>query len=236
MTDTPDIAIHVPGPFGGLCDKASTLIAETSWTEQGEDWQAAAREWMDRWHALTDPARYDGVSGRRTAGPFGGPDDQLAWLRAAVFALEKYMEENPQLDAEDNAGTPCGILAAKADGLAACASAVDAMCSEGILPGDWAAPFRSVEAAAVTLPDPRVTANGGAAARAGWNLAAPADKVLGPARVDLMGHLVRYGIVSEVTLFGEPFLRIDFPQDGENLDPEFYRPSAVYGIIPGQLS
>jgi len=80
-------------------------------------------------------------------------------------------------------------------------------------------------------PDPRVTANGGAAAKAGWDLAAATDRVLGPARVELMGHRIRIGIVSEVTLLGQPFLRIDFPQD-ENLTPEFYRPDAVYGLLP----
>jgi len=80
-------------------------------------------------------------------------------------------------------------------------------------------------------PDPRVTANGGAAARAGWNLPSP-DKTIGPCHVELMGRRVRVGVVSEVTLFGEPFLRIDFPQDSDSSFPEFYRPAAVYAITP----
>ena len=36
--------------------------------------------------------------------------------------------------------------------------------------------------------------------------------------------------VSEVTLLGEAFLRIDFPD--EDHAPEFYRPSAAAGILP----
>ena len=83
------------------------------------------------------------------------------------------------------------------------------------------------------VPDPRITAQGDAAAKARWDLAASPGTVLGPARVELMGHRIRIGVVSEVTLLGQTMLRIDFPHDDENRTPEFYTPSSIYGILPG---
>jgi len=47
-----------------------------------------------------------------------------------------------------------------------------------------------------------------------------------------MGHRIRVGVVSEVTLLGQPFLRVDFPQDDENRLPEFYQPGSLYGLLP----
>jgi hypothetical protein len=110
-----------------------------------------------------------------STGPFGGPDEQLAFLRTAVKGLDVFLEEHPQYTGELAEGA-CGELAAKADHLAACAAAVDNMCSDGTLPAAWAAPAGEVAAASDRLlsvvADPRVTANDGAAAKAGWDLSA----------------------------------------------------------------
>jgi hypothetical protein len=174
------------------------------------DQWAYLRHCLEAEHApLPDVWKHAGAAGDTTELP-GGPDEQLGYLRRAIVKTSDWLESRPE-----DGDNPVDAMV---DHLVACAAAVDAMCSEGILPSAWA-------------PDPRVTANGGAAAKAGWNLPSP-DKTIGPCHVELMGHRVRVGVVSEVTLFGEPFLRIDFPQDSESSLPEFYRPAAVYAITP----
>lgn len=210
-------------------------------------------------------------------------DEQIGYLRRAALAWGEHLDANPGLlpdPRDEDAGTPVTDALAKAEHLAACFAAVDAMCCGGILPTDWRPrygngrteaeekaddsrmisegmqlafpplpdPRVTANGGAVGIeecgppaecscwPDPRVTANGGAAAKAGWDLAASEQKLLGPARVELMGHRVRVGMVSAVTMLGAQFLRIDFPQDDEDAAPEFYRyPEAVYGIMPGDL-
>lgn len=52
----------------------------------------------------------------------------------------------------------------------------------------------------------------------------------GWAVLELLGHRVRYGRVSEVTIFGEPWCRIDFPTDPPTF--ELYSGKSVYGIRP----
>lgn len=64
-----------------------------------------------------------------TGGPFGGPDEQLAYLRRAVLPLEQWLEARPD-HGEDTHD-------AQVDHLIACVYAVDAMCVEGHLPADW---------------------------------------------------------------------------------------------------
>jgi hypothetical protein len=190
--------------------------------------------------------------------PSTRPDEQLGHLRRAALAFGEWLETHPQLadpslpaDPASNPAVAARMLAEKGDHLAACAAVVDDMCcrarTTADLPSDWqprgelrvgdlgGVPVPGTWLTTAELADPRVTANGGAAALAGWNAAAPADKVLGPARVDLMGHQIRYGIVSEVTLFGTAFVRIDFPQDDEHRAPEFYHPGALYGLLPGHV-
>lgn len=52
----------------------------------------------------------------------------------------------------------------------------------------------------------------------------------GWAVVELLGHRVRYGRVSEVTMFGEAMLRIEIPTEPPT--EEFYSGKALYGIRP----
>jgi hypothetical protein len=52
----------------------------------------------------------------------------------------------------------------------------------------------------------------------------------GWAVLELMGHRVRYGRVSEVTQFGVTMCRIDMPTDPPTF--ELYSGSAIYGIRP----
>lgn len=52
----------------------------------------------------------------------------------------------------------------------------------------------------------------------------------GFAVVELLGHRVRYGRVSEVTIFGEPFCRIDMPTDPPTF--ELYAGKSIYGLRP----
>jgi hypothetical protein len=52
----------------------------------------------------------------------------------------------------------------------------------------------------------------------------------GWAVLELLGHRVRYGRISEVTAFGEPFCRIDMPTDPPTF--ELYAGKSVYGLRP----
>jgi hypothetical protein len=64
--------------------------------------------------------------------PGAGPDAQHRYLLAAARSVEQAAGRNP-LDG------PEGELAAKALHLVACVSAVDVMCRQGDLPGEWRA-------------------------------------------------------------------------------------------------
>lgn len=48
--------------------------------------------------------------------------------------------------------------------------------------------------------------------------------------VELLGHRIRYGRVSEVVVFGEPFCRIDMPTDPPTF--ELYAGKSIYGLRP----
>lgn len=50
----------------------------------------------------------------------------------------------------------------------------------------------------------------------------------GPVRFEAMGHRYREGLLSEVMMAGQPFLRLDL--DGGGV--ELYRPDSVYCIAP----
>lgn len=52
----------------------------------------------------------------------------------------------------------------------------------------------------------------------------------GWAVLELLGHRVRYGRVSEVTMFGAAMCRIEIPSDPPTV--EFYSGKALYGIRP----
>lgn len=52
----------------------------------------------------------------------------------------------------------------------------------------------------------------------------------GWACIELFGHRVVYGHVSEVTAFGATFARIEIPTDPPKV--EFKNPSAIYGFAP----
>lgn len=52
----------------------------------------------------------------------------------------------------------------------------------------------------------------------------------GWAVVELLGHRVRYGRASEVTMFGEAFCKIEIPSEPPTI--EFYSGKALYGIRP----
>jgi hypothetical protein len=51
----------------------------------------------------------------------------------------------------------------------------------------------------------------------------------GYAVVELMGHRVRAGLVTEVEMFGTKMLRLDIPGKDRF---EFYSGAALYGITP----
>jgi len=53
----------------------------------------------------------------------------------------------------------------------------------------------------------------------------------GFAQVELMGHRVRYGRISEEESYGSKFLRIDIPFDS-GVVTEYYGGSAIYAITP----
>jgi hypothetical protein len=59
----------------------------------------------------------------------------------------------------------------------------------------------------------------GAAAFDGWAI------------VELMGHRIRAGRVTEVELAGGKMLRIDIPTEGEDVT-EFYSTAAIYALRP----
>lgn len=48
--------------------------------------------------------------------------------------------------------------------------------------------------------------------------------------LELLGHRVRYGRISQVMAFGEPFCRIDFPTDPPTF--ELYAGKSIYGWRP----
>lgn len=52
----------------------------------------------------------------------------------------------------------------------------------------------------------------------------------GWAVVELLGHRVRYGRASEVTMFGEAFVKIEIPSEPPAV--EYYSGKALYGIRP----
>jgi len=52
----------------------------------------------------------------------------------------------------------------------------------------------------------------------------------GWAVVELLGHRVRYGRASEVTMFGEAFCKVEIPSEPPAV--EFYSGKALYGIRP----
>jgi len=54
----------------------------------------------------------------------------------------------------------------------------------------------------------------------------------GWAILELMGHRKLAGRISEATLGGGAFIRIDVPGDGADVATQFYSPSAVYCITP----
>lgn len=48
--------------------------------------------------------------------------------------------------------------------------------------------------------------------------------------LELLGHRVRYGHVTEVTLFGEPFARLEIPSDPPAV--QLYSGKSIYAITP----
>jgi hypothetical protein len=56
----------------------------------------------------------------------------------------------------------------------------------------------------------------------------------GWARVELMGHRVRFGQVREVEQYGAKMLRVDVPNPAEPSEPltEFYNGPAIYAVTP----
>lgn len=50
--------------------------------------------------------------------------------------------------------------------------------------------------------------------------------------VELMGHQKTAGLLSEVTLAGGAFLRLDVPKNGGGMYTQFLSPSAIYRITP----
>jgi len=66
------------------------------------------------------------------AAPGAGPDAQHRCLLDAAEAVVQIAARNPK-------SGPAGELASKALHLVACVSAVDLMCREGELPGEWRA-------------------------------------------------------------------------------------------------
>lgn len=59
-----------------------------------------------------------------------------------------------------------------------------------------------------------------------------ADAFEGWAILELMGHRRLGGYVSEATIGGSNFLRIDVPGDGATKATQFYSPSALYCLTP----
>ena len=54
-----------------------------------------------------------------------------------------------------------------------------------------------------------------------------------PCVVDLMGHVVVAGFLSEQAIGGASFIRLDVPEiEGQKAYTKFYGPSAVYSITP----
>jgi hypothetical protein len=51
------------------------------------------------------------------------------------------------------------------------------------------------------------------------------------AKVELLGHRVRYGLVSEEILFGTPQIKIIIPTEPLPL-VEYYSPAAMFALIP----
>ena len=51
------------------------------------------------------------------------------------------------------------------------------------------------------------------------------------AMVELMGHRVVFGVVTEAQIFGAGMMRVDVP-DGENFKTFYYSPAALYCITP----
>ncbi len=59
------------------------------------------------------------------------------------------------------------------------------------------------------------------------------DPFSGWAVCELMGHRRLGGMVSEQTIAGKAFLRVDVPDDGEGfMATQFYSPDAVYCLTP----
>jgi hypothetical protein len=58
------------------------------------------------------------------------------------------------------------------------------------------------------------------------------EKFEGWCILELMGRRKMAGKVSEASLGGGAFLRIDVPGEGSNVATQFYSPSAVYCITP----
>lgn len=51
--------------------------------------------------------------------------------------------------------------------------------------------------------------------------------------LELFGHKKLAGLVSEVTMAGGAFLRVDVPRDAETTDyTRFYNPTAIYSMSP----
>jgi hypothetical protein len=138
-------------------------------------------------------------------------DEQLTHLRRAALAYGEWLESHPEPDSEALSES-YGELAAKGDHLAACAAAVDAMCCKGDLPADWAEPYWRRRWSALTATDgqvttfgsdPRVTAAGGAAAKAGWELAVPpATDGRFWGKIELPGYRSYTGWITDEQRFG----------------------------------
>lgn len=54
----------------------------------------------------------------------------------------------------------------------------------------------------------------------------------GWAILELMGHRKLAGTISEETIGGHSFIRIDVPGEGCNVATQFYSPTAVYCLTP----
>jgi len=61
----------------------------------------------------------------------------------------------------------------------------------------------------------------------------PAEQFKEWAILEVYGHRRLAGIVSDVTLFGAPMIRIDIPDvAGEGWTTQFYSPQAMYSLTP----
>lgn len=65
------------------------------------------------------------------------------------------------------------------------------------------------------------------------NLGAPHPALQFWARVELMGHRVRYGFVQEVEMFGAKLLRIDVHTE-KGPSTELYGGASIYCVSPGE--